>query len=191
MCFLEQSLDMSSTINSRNHNSHLLQRIQEIEKLKNQCDILIQDIKCKNDLIIKQQDEIKALKEAPQYKFCPNCGTKRNRCLSPDRRFKSLDPTLQNIEVKVSLSTKKLKSKQKKMEDMFVKSELVKQLDRDVQQMNQIFQKIDHLLIKDQMEYQSQDPSGCESGPQNSKSPMAPPANIKSSIVPTKQINLD
>ena len=53
MCFLEQSLDFTSTTNSRNHNSHLLQRIQEIEKLKNQCDILIQDIKCKNDMIIK------------------------------------------------------------------------------------------------------------------------------------------
>ena len=35
VCFLEQTLDMSSTINSRNHNSHLLQRVQEIEKLKN------------------------------------------------------------------------------------------------------------------------------------------------------------
>ena len=73
--------------------------------------------------------------------------------MSPDRRLKSLDPSLQNIEVKVSLSTKKLKHKQKKIEDMFVKSELVKQLDHDVQQMNQIFQKIDHLLIKDQLDY--------------------------------------
>lgn len=109
MCFLEQSLDISSTINSRNHNSHLLQRIQEIEKLKNQCDILIQDIKCKNDMIIKQQDEIKVLKDTNGHKYCPRCGTRRNRSRSPGKRMKSLDPQWPGIEVKVSLSTKKIK----------------------------------------------------------------------------------
>lgn len=92
--------------------------------------------------------------------------------MSPDRRLKSLDPSLQNIEVKVSLSTKKLKHKQKKIEDMFVKSELVKQLDHDVQQMNQIFQKIDHLLIKDQLDYQAQESQ--EAAAQNPKTQGAP-----------------
>lgn len=125
MCFLEQSLDFTSTTNSRNHNSHLLQRIQEIEKLKNQCDILIQDIKCKNDMIIKQQDEIKSLKEEVGFRYCPQCGQRRNKSKSPGKRQKSLEQRLPGIEVKVSLSNKKMNKKQRKLDEIVCKSELV------------------------------------------------------------------
>jgi hypothetical protein len=49
----ESTMDVSVSSQSRNHKSHILQREQEIEKLKSQCDILIVDIKQKSETIRK------------------------------------------------------------------------------------------------------------------------------------------
>lgn len=40
----ESTMDMTATSQSRNHKGHILQKEQDIEKLKSQCDILITDI---------------------------------------------------------------------------------------------------------------------------------------------------
>lgn len=58
----ESTLDMTASSQSRNHKGHILQKEKEIEKLKSQCDALINDMNCKNNMISSLREENEQLK---------------------------------------------------------------------------------------------------------------------------------
>ena len=58
----ESTLDMTASSQSRNHKGHNLQKAKEIEKLKRQCDALINDMNCKNNMISSLREENEQLK---------------------------------------------------------------------------------------------------------------------------------
>lgn len=83
-----------------------------------------------------------------------------------------------------SNSKNKSKNAKKDEDEISVKSDMLEQLDRDVEKMSKIFKSIDHLLEMDPNKQSLNEQS------LNSNSPIRK-VNVRNSIIPTKQISLD